>query len=193
MIASQRSNSVPGSATFSCKSLLFFITKFFFVLFSLFFLFRLNPFPTSFLVGFPIKNFRDFKAVIYKFALCSAVSIPYLALFQQTPLQYILEIYFCFFASNPNKIYSESILQINGKRLVKETVENGAFFYLNSSWKPHIDCINNQCEGSTRPPLALPLISKSEKGQKDSFLNGDSERDLCDVGEVLCQLSYQAN
>ena len=96
----------------------------------------------------------------------------------------------CLFTSNPDKIYSESILQINSKRLVNKTAENGAFFYLNSSWKPHIDCINNQCEGSTGSPLALPLISKSEKGKKNSFLNRDSKRDLCDAGKVICQLSY---
>jgi len=39
-------------------------------------------------------------------------------------------------------------------------------------------------ERSTGPPLALPLIIKTEKGQKNSFLNGDSERDLYDAGKI---------
>ena len=33
----------------------------------------------------------------------------------------------------------------------------------------------------------------SEKGLKNSGLNGDSNPDLCDAGAVLHQLSYQAN
>ena len=36
------------------------------------------------------------------------------------------------------------------------------------------------------------VISSSEKGQKNSDLNGDSNLDLCDAGAVLFQLSYQA-
>ena len=37
------------------------------------------------------------------------------------------------------------------------------------------------------------VISSSEKGQKNSDLNGDSNLDLCDAGAVLFELSYQAN
>ena len=35
-------------------------------------------------------------------------------------------------------------------------------------------------------------LSSSEKGLKNSDLNGDSNHDLCDSGAVLHQLSYQA-
>ena len=36
-------------------------------------------------------------------------------------------------------------------------------------------------------------FSSSEKGLKNSGLNGDSNSDLCDVGAVLFQLNFQAN
>ena len=36
-------------------------------------------------------------------------------------------------------------------------------------------------------------FSSSEKGLKNSGLNGDSNPDLCDAGAVLYQLSFQAN
>ena len=36
-------------------------------------------------------------------------------------------------------------------------------------------------------------LSSSERGLKNSCLNGDSNPDLCDAGAVLHQLSYQAN
>ena len=36
-------------------------------------------------------------------------------------------------------------------------------------------------------------FSRSEKGLKNSALNGDSNTDLCAAGEVLKQLSYQTN
>ena len=36
-------------------------------------------------------------------------------------------------------------------------------------------------------------FNSSEKGLKNSGLNGDSNTDLCDVGAVLHQLSCQAN
>jgi len=47
-------------------------------------------------------------------------------------------------------------------------------------------------ENDHRSHLSL-LISSSEKGQKNSGLNGDSNLDLCDAGAVLFKLSYQAN
>ena len=36
-------------------------------------------------------------------------------------------------------------------------------------------------------------LSSSEKGLKNSGLNGDSNPDLCDAGAVFYRLSYQAN
>ena len=47
-------------------------------------------------------------------------------------------------------------------------------------------------ENDHRSYLSL-VISSSEKGQKNSDLNGDSNLDLCDAGAVLFELSYQAN
>lgn len=188
MVASQRSNSVPGSATFSCKSLLFFYYEILFCIVFFVFSFSFESIPHIISGWLSYKKFSRLQSGDLQICLMQRCINPILGSVSTNSPSIHIRNLICFFAPNPNKIYSESILQINGKRLVKKTAENGAFFYLNSSWKPHIDCINNQCEGSTRPPLALPLISKSEKGQKDSFLNGDSERDLCDAGEVLCQL-----
>ena len=47
-------------------------------------------------------------------------------------------------------------------------------------------------ENDHRSYLSL-VISSSEKGQKNSDLNGDSNLDLCDAGAVLFELSYQVN
>ena len=38
----------------------------------------------------------------------------------------------------------------------------------------------------------LGCLNSSKKGMKNPGLNGDSNHDLCDVGAVLYQLSYQA-
>ena len=47
-------------------------------------------------------------------------------------------------------------------------------------------------ENDHRSYLSL-VISSSEKGQKNSDLNGDSKLDLSDAGAVLFKLSYQVN